>query len=229
MKIPTVLALDGALGPFSVALLGGSHIATRVAEGNSALERGIALVDELLHETGMRLADVDAIAVGIGPGGFTGLRITLAFAKAFALAAQRPLLGVSSYDVVAECSEIPEDGEPCVFVVRPRAHVYCMRIQDGDDTTYFTGNLAEVTGTLMHYPKLHIAAIPHAGTHDIIASGVHAHTLAHTEVLPALCIARHALRRIETHGLNDLASSHSLRADYGEAPATTLSAAVRTT
>jgi tRNA threonylcarbamoyladenosine biosynthesis protein TsaB len=96
-----LLALDGALGPFSAALMNGPYLAVRRSAGNDALERGIGLIDELLTEAGVAISDLDALAVGIGPGGFTGLRITLSFAKALALSIGCPLIGVSSLDAVA--------------------------------------------------------------------------------------------------------------------------------
>lgn len=221
MKPPIVLALDGGLGPFSVALLGGTHIATRVSEGNDALERGLILLDEVCVDAGVSVAEVDAIAVGIGPGGFTGLRIVLAFAKALALAVERPLIGVSSFDVVAECSSQQEENQPRALIVRPRANVYCVRIVNGDETTTLGGNLAEICGALQKYPQLGIAAIPPGAVHDLQAGGLEAVALSTVDVLPALCIARHALRYIEQHGTAALPPSHSVSADYGEAPATT--------
>ncbi len=59
-------------------------------------EKLIAAVDRLLREAGWDRADVEAVAVAIGPGSFTGLRIGLAAAKGFALALGLPIAGASS-------------------------------------------------------------------------------------------------------------------------------------
>jgi len=56
---------------------------------------------ELLRERGLGLAQVEAWAVGLGPGSFTGLRIGLASAKGLAYAARRPIAGVSSLAAMA--------------------------------------------------------------------------------------------------------------------------------
>jgi tRNA threonylcarbamoyladenosine biosynthesis protein TsaB len=60
-----------------------------------------AALTELLAEGGLRLTDVDAYAIGLGPGSFTGLRIGLATWKGLAYASRRPIAGVSSLAAMA--------------------------------------------------------------------------------------------------------------------------------
>ena len=60
--------------------------------------------DRLLRDAGKRPADLDLVAVDIGPGSYTGLRVGLAAAKGLSFALGRPLVGVASLDVLAEAA-----------------------------------------------------------------------------------------------------------------------------
>ena len=64
-------------------------------------ERLVPMIREVMVEAGLAFAKLDAIAVTLGPGAFTGVRIGLATARGLALACGRPLLGLSSFLAVA--------------------------------------------------------------------------------------------------------------------------------
>ncbi len=59
-------------------------------------------LDFLLRDARLRLEEVEAFAVGIGPGSFTGVRVGVTTAKIFAQVLERPLVGISSLDALAE-------------------------------------------------------------------------------------------------------------------------------
>lgn len=102
-KAERLLALDAAGGACSVALWAEGGVAarrfSRMARGQS--ERLVPMIAEVMADAGLAFAQLDALAVTTGPGGFTGVRIGLATARGLALARRLPLIGVTSFEVAA--------------------------------------------------------------------------------------------------------------------------------
>ncbi len=71
-------------------------------EGRDHARKVATFVDELLRETGIAPDDIDAVAVGKGPGSYTGLRIGVSFAKGLCYGLQKPLVAVGSLDALVE-------------------------------------------------------------------------------------------------------------------------------
>jgi tRNA threonylcarbamoyladenosine biosynthesis protein TsaB len=92
-----VLAFDTATDRASAALVADGVVLERGGDARGSAARDVlALVHGLLGEAGVRLADVGGIAVGTGPGSFTGLRIGIATGEALADGAGLPVAGVST-------------------------------------------------------------------------------------------------------------------------------------
>ncbi len=90
----------------------------------SHLQRVIPMVDELLSECELSIGDVTHIAVSLGPGSFTGIRIGIATAKAMAQALNLPVVGVPSLKALARnAGEFP--GLICPVLDARRSQVYC--------------------------------------------------------------------------------------------------------
>jgi tRNA threonylcarbamoyl adenosine modification protein YeaZ len=93
-----VLAFDTATHVATVALLDGDDV---LAERTTRSVRVLADADEMLRGIAASPGDVDSLAVGTGPGSFTGTRLGLALARGFALARDVPAAGVSTLDALA--------------------------------------------------------------------------------------------------------------------------------
>jgi tRNA threonylcarbamoyladenosine biosynthesis protein TsaB len=70
-------------------------------ELNAHAERVLGLVERALAEAGLTRTSLDRVAVGVGPGSFTGLRVGIALAEGMALGLGRPLVGVGSLRAMA--------------------------------------------------------------------------------------------------------------------------------
>lgn len=99
-----ILGLDASLARCSAAVLADGVVrAERCEEGGRGYATVLpALAREALREAGLRAADLDGVAVTVGPGSFTGLRAALALAHGIALAAGRPVVGVSMVEALGE-------------------------------------------------------------------------------------------------------------------------------
>jgi tRNA threonylcarbamoyladenosine biosynthesis protein TsaB len=93
-----ILAFDTATEVATSALVDGAEV---LGERMSRAVRVLEDVDALLRQAGARPADLDALAVGTGPGSFTGVRIGLATARGLALALDLPAAGVSTLAALA--------------------------------------------------------------------------------------------------------------------------------
>ncbi|MGA7159647.1 MAG: tRNA (adenosine(37)-N6)-threonylcarbamoyltransferase complex dimerization subunit type 1 TsaB [Bacteroidota bacterium] len=98
-----ILAIETATDICGVALVHkGEALAQRtVSEKNIHSEKLLPLVDDVLSDASLLLRDVEAIAVSIGPGSFTGLRIGLSTAKGLSTAVQKPIIAVPTLDALA--------------------------------------------------------------------------------------------------------------------------------
>lgn len=107
-----VLAIDTATKIGSVALyddktgvIGEINLYVKVNHSNVIMDA----VDSLFKLSGLTIKDVDRIAVTIGPGSFTGIRIGTAIAKGLAYSLKKPIVGVNELDVLAHMGENRED------------------------------------------------------------------------------------------------------------------------
>jgi tRNA threonylcarbamoyladenosine biosynthesis protein TsaB len=97
-----LLAIDTATEACSAALMIDGRVEERYeVAGRSHTEKLPPMVVELLSGAGLKVAQLDGIACGIGPGSFAGVRIGVGFVKGMALAAGVPVLGITSLEMLA--------------------------------------------------------------------------------------------------------------------------------
>ncbi len=99
----SVLALESGGTTSSVALCcAHGELMYRTADsGQSHSSQLLPMAQTLLTQAGMVLSDVDGIAVGIGPGSFTGLRIAVGLVQGLALGVDKPVAGINEFDLWA--------------------------------------------------------------------------------------------------------------------------------
>ena len=100
-----ILAIDTSTEYCSAAVLHGSALASRSERaGQRHSELLLPMIDALLAETGLSLAQLDGVAFGAGPGSFTGLRIACGVAQGLALGADVPVVPVGTLLALAYSS-----------------------------------------------------------------------------------------------------------------------------
>ncbi|MCW5892680.1 MAG: tRNA (adenosine(37)-N6)-threonylcarbamoyltransferase complex dimerization subunit type 1 TsaB [bacterium] len=94
-----------------------------------------ALIDEVLAQAGLELADVDAVAVSIGPGSFTGLRIGLGLAKGLCYARGLALVAVPTLEALAHVAGAPAGATVCAALDARRRECWAalFRVGEGGD------------------------------------------------------------------------------------------------
>ena len=127
--LPTLLAFDTSAAHCAVALLSGGVIVAHKAEemGKGQAERLMPMIEEVLGEAGKGWSDLDAIGVGVGPGNFTGVRISVAAARGIALGLGKPAIGVTTFEALAS----GQPGAIRVTLDGRRNQIFWQDFQDG--------------------------------------------------------------------------------------------------
>lgn len=154
-----LLSLETATPHCAVALSDGAHVLAWREDRSvrpSHAERLNVFIDEVLREAGIGPRDLGAVAVGIGPGSYTGLRIGLSAAKGLCYALEVPIIGMGTLEVLVQ--ELLASGH------QPAAGERLMPMVDARRMEVFT-LLADAAG------------VPQGGAHPLVLDGTWLGTL----------------------------------------------------
>ena len=101
---PTILYIETATDVCSVALSRGAEVIglKEEAGGNNHAKHLLPFVDEVLKQGGCTVSDLNGVAVSVGPGSYTGLRIGVSTAKGIAYTAGIPVMAVGTLESIAQ-------------------------------------------------------------------------------------------------------------------------------
>jgi tRNA threonylcarbamoyladenosine biosynthesis protein TsaB len=122
---PTILAIETATELCGAAVADSTGVLAEatIDSGLSHSSRIMELVGRALKDALLDLGEVDAVAVSVGPGSFTGIRIGMGAAMGLGAGAGIPVIGVPTLDAMAR-NQRPFDGLVCPFVDARRGEVY---------------------------------------------------------------------------------------------------------
>jgi len=151
-----VLAIDTALGACAAAVLDSRAGAMLAAESES-MTRGHAealmpLIARVMDAGRCDFADLDRIAVTVGPGSFTGLRVGIAAARAIALAAGKPAIGLSTLSALAAPHVAARADHIILAAIDARNEQVYFQVFAPNGTTIVTPRLDRVRAAVMAVP-----------------------------------------------------------------------------
>jgi tRNA threonylcarbamoyladenosine biosynthesis protein TsaB len=203
--MPIILAIETSSELASCALLAGDTVISRESSGVRTHSQSVLpMVQELLLEAGLRLADCDAIAFGAGPGSFTGVRTACAVAQGLAFGAGLPVLPLVTLEAMAQaCRARTGASEVLVLLDARMGELYWAQYR-------YAGGWQVVAAPALSAPHA-VAPIPAAG---LVACGNG--LAAYPEAFAGTAVAEGALADILPHA-RELAQLGALALAAGQA------------
>src|ERR1700686_4912301 len=147
-----ILAIDTALDACAAGVLD-TEAGKLVAQQSLAMKRGHAealmpLIARVMKESGIAFTSLDRIAVTTGPGSFTGLRVGLSAARGIALAAGKPVVGLTTLTAYAAPIVTENGAHPIISAIDARHdHVY-FQVVSGDGSSLIRAQVAPLAEAL---------------------------------------------------------------------------------
>lgn len=231
----TLLALETATSACGVALLRDGAVTAQASlyQPRVHAEQLLPLVDNLLERAAVSRADLDAVAVSMGPGSYTGLRIGVSTAKGLAMALDAALIGVPTLEALAASVQpyAAEGDVACAVLDARRNDVYAAAYRiEKDALAPFAATSACAVDTLPDWLGPVDGRCWTVGDGaEKAASPLHAAGYALRPLAPsvhppsAVWVARRAWPRLQRGATEDIAAfePYYLKAFAGDRPDTT--------
>lgn len=178
------------------------------------------MVENLMAQCQATFKDLDGIAVSIGPGSFTGLRIGMAMAKGIAFAQNVEIVGIHTPDAIAS-NIVPDETEIIVVMPSRKGEVYTAKYISLDGAYQRDGQIIAVGITRLPEWAGGAKLVAGPGMHALMKGGLTAFTYLPERFweMSAAPVARLGARRLMAEGADDLAT---LEPDYIKSFQTTL-------
>ena len=147
-----ILAIDTALDACSAGVLD-TDAARLIALESQPMKRGHAealmpLIARVIKEAGIAFASFDRIAVTTGPGSFTGLRVGLSAARGIALAADKPVVGLTTLTAYAAPVVSENAEQPVISAIDARHDQVYFQVVSGDGSSLIRPRVAPIEEAL---------------------------------------------------------------------------------
>ena len=130
----TILGLDTTLMAMSAAVTRGGDVLSNqtIPDIRDQAERLPGLITTIITQAGVTLSDIDRIAVTIGPGGFSGLRVGLSHARGMAAVLGCPVIGIGTLEALAASALNAENDRPVIAAIDARrGEIYVQAFEKG--------------------------------------------------------------------------------------------------
>jgi tRNA threonylcarbamoyladenosine biosynthesis protein TsaB len=147
-----ILAIDTALDACAAGVLD-TDTAKLIAQESQAMKRGHAealmpLIARVIKQAGLAFTALDRIAVTTGPGSFTGLRVGLSAARGIALAANKPVVGLTTLTAFAAPVVGQNAGRPVISAIDARHDQVYFQVVSGDGGSLMRPRVAPIEEAL---------------------------------------------------------------------------------
>jgi tRNA threonylcarbamoyladenosine biosynthesis protein TsaB len=147
-----ILAIDTALDACSAGVLD-SNAGVMIAQESQAMKRGHAealmpLIGRVMKASGISFAELDRVAVTTGPGSFTGLRVGLSAARGIALAADKPVVGLTTLTAYAAPVVSQNSQQPVIAAIDARHDQVYFQVVSGDGNSLIRPRVAPIEEAL---------------------------------------------------------------------------------